>query len=151
MGSTVALSVRTLVEYVFRSGSIEPGFHGTGAMVEGTIIHQKIQKQYKEGDRKEVYLKTEISYGNLLYVVDGRCDGLLVSEDGSFTVEEIKSTSGLLDLLDEGHEVHWAQALMYAYMIALEQELSSIQVKLTYVHRATDEQKACTERCLLKS
>ncbi|MEK4263083.1 helicase C-terminal domain-containing protein [Paenibacillus odorifer] len=142
MGSTVALSVRTLVEYVFRSGSIEPGFHGTGAMVEGTIIHQKIQKQYKEGDRKEVYLKTEISYGNLLYVVDGRCDGLLVSEDGSFTVEEIKSTSGLLDLLDEGHEVHWAQALMYAYMIALEQELSSIQVKLTYVHRATDEQKS---------
>lgn len=151
MSSTVALSVRTLVEYVFRSGSIEPGFHGTGAMVEGTRIHQKIQKQYKEGDRKEVYLKTEIPYRSLLYVVDGRCDGLLVSEDGSFTVEEIKSTSGLLDLLDEGHEVHWAQALMYAYMVALEQELSSIQVKLTYVHRATDEQKACTERCLLKN
>ncbi|MEK4240059.1 helicase C-terminal domain-containing protein [Paenibacillus sp. FSL H7-0714] len=142
MDHTVTLSVRTLVEYVFRSGSIEPGFHGTSSMVEGTRIHQKIQKQYKEGDRKEVYLKTEIPYGSLLFIVDGRCDGLLVSEDGSLTVEEIKSTSGLLDMLEEGHEVHWAQALMYAYMVSLEQELSSIQVKLTYVHRATDEQKS---------
>lgn len=142
MDHTVTLSVRTLVEYVFRSGSIESGFHGTASMVEGTRIHQKIQKQYKEGDRKEVYLKTEIPYGSLLYIVDGRCDGLLISEDGSLTVEEIKSTSGLLDMLDEGHEVHWAQALMYAYMVSLEQEHSSIQVKLTYVHRATDEQKS---------
>ncbi|MEK5257296.1 helicase C-terminal domain-containing protein [Paenibacillus sp. FSL F4-0125] len=142
MDHTVTLSVRTLVEYVFRSGSIESGFHGTASMVEGTRIHQKIQKQYKEGDRKEVYLRTEIPYGSLLYIVDGRCDGLLISEDGSLTVEEIKSTSGLLDMLDEGHEVHWAQALMYAYMVSLEQEHSSIQVKLTYVHRATDEQKS---------
>lgn len=142
MDQTVTLSVRTLVEYVFRSGSIEPGFHGTSSMVEGTRIHQKIQKQYKEGDRKEVYLKTEIPYGSLLYIVDGRCDGLLVSEDGSLTVEEIKSTSGLLDMLEEGHEVHWAQALMYAYMVSLELELSTIQVKLTYVHRANDEQKS---------
>lgn len=142
MDHTITLSVRTLVEYVFRSGSIESGFHGTASMVEGTRIHQKIQKQYKEGDRKEVYLRTEIPYGSLLYIVDGRCDGLLISEDGSLTVEEIKSTSGLLDMLDEGHEVHWAQALMYAYMVSLEQEHSSIQVKLTYVHRATDEQKS---------
>lgn len=142
MSPTVTVSVRTLVEHVFRSGSIEPGFHGTSSMTEGTRIHQKIQKQYKEGDRKEVYLKTEIPYGNLLYIVDGRCDGLLVSEDGYFTVEEIKSTSGVLDLLEEGHEVHWAQALMYAYIVSLEQELSSIQVKLTYVHRGSDEQKS---------
>lgn len=142
MNPTIAISVRTLVEYVFRSGSIESGFHGTTSMVEGTRIHQKLQKQYKEGDRKEVYLTTEIPYGELLYIIDGRCDGLLVSEDGSLTVEEIKSTSGPLDLLDEGQEVHWAQALMYAYIVSLEQELASIQVKLTYVHRGSDEEKS---------
>lgn len=142
MKPAVTLSVRALVEYVFRSGSIEPGFHGTSSMAEGTRIHQKIQQQYKEGDRKEVYLKTEISYGNLLYIIDGRCDGLLVSEEGLYTVEEIKSTSGMLDGLEEGQEVHWAQALMYAYIVSLEQGLSTIQVKLTYVHRGSDEQKS---------
>lgn len=142
MKPAVTLSVRALVEYVFRSGSIEPGFHGTSSMAEGTRIHQKIQQQYKEGDRKEVYLKTEIPYGNLLYIIDGRCDGLLVSEEGLYTVEEIKSTSGMLDGLEEGQEVHWAQALMYAYIVSLEQGLSTIQVKLTYVHRGSDEQKS---------
>lgn len=142
MDHTVTISVRTLVEYAFRSGSIEPGFHSPSSLVEGTRIHQKIQKQYKEGDRKEVYLKTEMVCGELLYIIDGRCDGLLVSEDGSLIVEEIKSTSGLLELIEEGREVHWAQALMYAYMISLEQELSSVEVKLTYVRRGDDEQKS---------
>lgn len=62
-------------------------------MVEGTRIHQHIQKQYKEGDRKEVYLKTEIAHEGLIFRIDGRCDGLLTGEDGSVTVEEIKSTA----------------------------------------------------------
>jgi len=31
---------------------------------------------------------------------------------------------------------------MYAYMVSLEQELSSIQVRLTYVRRGSDEQKS---------
>lgn len=142
MDQKVTISVRTLVEYAFRTGSIEPGFHSSSSLVEGTRIHQRIQKQYKEGDRKEVYLKTEMVYGELLYIVDGRCDGLLVSEDGTPIVEEIKSTSTPLDGLEEGKEVHWAQALMYAYMISLEQGLTSIEVRLTYVHRGEDEQKS---------
>lgn len=138
----VTLSVRALVEYVFSSGSLEQGFRSGAAMVEGTRIHQHIQKQYKEGDRKEVYLKTEIPYEGLLFIIDGRCDGLLTAEDGSLTVEEIKSTAGPLDADMEGREVHWAQALMYAYMISLGQELASIEVKLTYVRRGSEEQRS---------
>ena len=138
----IYLSVRNLVEYVFSSGSLEPGFRSGAAMVEGTRIHQHIQKQYKEGDRKEVYLKTEIPHEGLMFVIDGRCDGLLTGEDGAVTVEEIKSTGELLEPDFAGREVHWAQALMYAYMICLEQELSSIEVKLTYVRRGGEEQQS---------
>lgn len=111
-------------------------------MVEGTRIHQHIQKQYKEGDRKEVYLKTEIAHEGLIFRIDGRCDGLLTGEDGSVTVEEIKSTAGPLEPAFEGREVHWAQAYMYAYMICLAQELTSIEVKLTYVRRGGEEQRS---------
>ncbi|MFC3747441.1 helicase C-terminal domain-containing protein [Paenibacillus sp. GCM10012306] len=142
MKHRISISVRTLVEYVFRSGSLEPGFRSAASMAEGTRIHQKIQKRYKEGDQKEVYLKTEIPYKELLLVVDGRCDGLLLSEEGSLVVEEIKSTGEPLDLLGEGREVHWAQALMYAYMIALEQELTSMEVRLTYVRRGGEEERS---------
>ncbi|WP_310830602.1 ATP-dependent DNA helicase [Paenibacillus pedocola] len=137
-----SLSVRTLVEYVFSSGSLEPGFRSGAAMAEGTRIHQHIQKQYKEGDRKEVYLKTEIPHEGLLFVIDGRCDGLLTGENGTVTVEEIKSTAELLEPDFAGRDVHWAQALMYAYMICLEQELAGIEVKLTYVRRGGEEQQS---------
>ncbi|MBW4082164.1 ATP-dependent DNA helicase [Paenibacillus sp. S150] len=139
-GTEVFLSVRTLVEYAFSSGSLEPGFRSGAAMAEGTRIHQHIQKQYKEGDRKEVYLKAAIPHNGLLFIIDGRCDGLLTGEDGSLTVEEIKSIAGPLDSAIEGREVHWAQALMYAYMVTLEQKLPSIEVKLTYVRRGSEEQ-----------
>lgn len=146
MKHEVAISVRALVEYAFRSGSIEPGFHSAASMAEGTRIHQKIQTQYKEEDQKEVYLRIEIPHKELLFIVDGRCDGLLVSEAGELIVEEIKSTFGPLDLLGEGREVHWAQALMYAFMISYEQGLSSIQVRLTYVRRDGEEQRSLHRR-----
>lgn len=136
----ITLSVRALVEFAYSSGSLEPGFRSGAAMAEGTRSHQLIQKQYKEGDRKEVYLKTGIAYGELLFQIDGRCDGLLTAEDGSLTVEEIKSMAGIPDPALEGKEVHWAQAYMYAYMLATDLELPCIQVKLTYVQRGSEAQ-----------
>jgi DNA excision repair protein ERCC-2 len=142
MQHIISISVRALVEYVFRSGSIEPGFRSAASMVEGTRIHQKIQNRYKEEDRKEVYLKIEISHQELLLVVDGRCDGLLLAEDGKLIIEEIKSTAELLDMLGEGREVHWAQSLMYAYMVAVEQGLAAIEVRLTYVRRGGEEERS---------
>ncbi|WP_246553137.1 helicase C-terminal domain-containing protein [Paenibacillus tritici] len=136
----ITLSVRALVEFAYSSGSLEPGFRSGAAMSEGTRSHQLIQKQYKEGDRKEVYLQTEILHGSLRFKIDGRCDGLLAAEDGSLTVEEIKSIAGIPDSSLEGREVHWAQAYMYAYMLATDLGLPSIQVKLTYVQRGSEAQ-----------
>jgi len=146
MKERVTISVRTLVEYAFRSGSIEPGFRSAASMAEGTRIHQKIQKQYKDGDRKEVYVKTEIPCAGLVFIIDGRCDGLLASETGRLTVEEIKSTAEPLEGIGEGRPVHWAQALMYAYMIVEEQSLPDMDVRLTYVQSASEEQISLERR-----
>ncbi|WP_379130123.1 helicase C-terminal domain-containing protein [Paenibacillus sp. sgz500958] len=146
MNHTVSISVRSLVEYCFRSGSIEPGFRSTASMAEGTRIHQKVQKQYQEKDQKEVYVKAEIPYSGLLFRIDGRCDGLLISDAGTLIVEEIKSTAEPLDRLAEGRPVHWAQAVMYAYMIAAEQSLPAMDVRLTYVHTGSEEQMSLDRR-----
>ncbi|MET3207298.1 UNVERIFIED_CONTAM: hypothetical protein ABIC26_000232 [Paenibacillus sp. PvR008] len=62
MKEPIRISVRPLVEYVHRSGSIHGGFRSNSSMLEGTRVHQLIQKSYKEHDRKEVHLRTEIPY-----------------------------------------------------------------------------------------
>ena len=101
MTTTIRISVRPLVEYVYRSGSIRPGFRTNASMQEGTRIHQRVQKEYTEEDLKEIVLEAEIQHGDLTYVVEGRCDGLIRLE-GQLTVDEIKSTAGNLDDLGAG-------------------------------------------------
>ncbi|MBO9131031.1 ATP-dependent DNA helicase [Bacillus sp. 165] len=145
MFTQVKISVRSLVEYVFRSGSIEAGFQTGSSLIEGTRAHQKIQATYGETDEKEVYVKAEIPYEQLMVVIEGRCDGLLSSEEG-ITVEEIKSTRTDLDFITaESYPVHWAQAKCYAYMYAKEHDLREMHVQLTYVHVETEEQKIFTQ------
>ncbi|WP_147534760.1 helicase C-terminal domain-containing protein [Bacillus marasmi] len=147
MSYEVSLSVRALVEYVYSSGSIDVRFRSQSAMIDGTRIHQKIQKTYKEGDQKEVYLRTELPFEDLLFVIDGRCDGLL-AEDGGLCIDEIKSFSLSLDEVDpDGYPVHWAQAKLYAYMIATQQNISEIHVQLTYAHVKTDDKRVMRKQC----
>ncbi|WP_160722858.1 ATP-dependent DNA helicase [Bacillus sp. USDA818B3_A] len=146
MTTEVRISVRTLVEYVFSSGSIDARFRSQTALTDGTRIHQKIQKSYKEGDQKEVYVSTEIPYDGLIYIIDGRCDGLLFDDD-SVIIDEIKSFSQPSGQWDtEGYPVHWAQAKMYAYIIAKDRELEEMDVQLTYVHVETEEKKIFKQR-----
>jgi DNA excision repair protein ERCC-2 len=135
------ISVRTLVEYVFQSGSIDSRFRSQTTLLDGTRIHQKIQKTYEENDKKEVYLKSEMSFEGLTYIIDGRCDGLLMRDD-EVIIDEIKSFSQSLDKLDEeGVPVHWAQAKLYAYMYSIDHNLPAISVQLTYVHVETEEKR----------
>ncbi|MCR2805252.1 ATP-dependent DNA helicase [Paenibacillus soyae] len=136
----VSLSVRHLVEYVYLSGSIDNRLQTVDAMHEGTKAHLRVQGEYGEGDRKEVYLKAEIPCGELLFSVDGRADGVLATEPIP-TIDEIKSTAGDLGRVREegGFPVHWAQAWFYAYMYARDTGAPSMRIQLTYVNTVTEE------------
>ncbi|PLS08568.1 ATP-dependent DNA helicase [Neobacillus cucumis] len=148
MTTKVQISVRTLVEYVFKSGSIDSRFRTQTSLIDGTRIHQKIQKTYQEGDQKEVYVSLEVPYDDLTYIIDGRCDGLLFRE-GFVIIDEIKSFSQPFEQLDtEGYPVHWAQAKMYAYIVAKDRELTEMDVQLTYVHIETEEKRTIIQRYL---
>lgn len=141
MTKEIRISVRALVEYVYSSGSIDARFRSQTSFVDGTRIHQKIQKNYGEFDQKEVYLSASIPFENLTFIIDGRCDGLLFIDD-TVIVDEIKSFSQPLEQIDEaGYPVHWAQAKLYAYIFASHQKLEKISVQLTYVHVETEEKR----------
>ncbi|OBG93570.1 ATP-dependent helicase [Mycobacterium sp. E3298] len=122
-----------------RSGDLTSGFRQTASLADGIKAHQQVQEAYGDQDCKEVQLKAEIPCGDLLFAIEGRCDGLLVGEGGHVTIEEIKSTSGSLPLVEaETPEVHWAQAYCYAYMYAKAEGIGRIQVRMTYVKTGGD-------------
>nr|WP_202410157.1 ATP-dependent DNA helicase [Pontibacillus yanchengensis] len=136
----VHTSVRPLVEYVFRSGSITSGFQSTSTMTEGTKAHQYIQSQYKDTDKKEVFFQQRIPFRDLIFDIEGRCDGLLF-QDNKVVIEEIKSTQQHIEEIDkEDKPVHWAQAKVYAYMHASKHKLTDIDIQLTYIQVDTYEQ-----------
>ncbi|WP_422658694.1 ATP-dependent DNA helicase [Paenibacillus sp. EC2-1] len=134
MSHTIQISVRPLVEYVFRSGSITSGFRTATTLSEGTRAHQQVQREYGEQDQKEVHLEAEIPFKDLIFAVEGRCDGLIIGDgNGPVMIDEIKSTSGNLDEIHEDtYPVHWAQAQMYAYMYAKLHSAKEMSVQLTY-------------------
>lgn len=133
MSEQFQLSVRSLVEYVYRQGSIQSGFKSNISLSEGTAAHQKLQTLYHEEDRKEVYLQTDLTYRDLSFKIDGRCDGLL-KENERITIDEIKSTLDWESVTENTYPVHWAQAKCYAFMYIEDTDLKEIQVQLTYVH-----------------
>ncbi len=141
MQNKVKISVRALVEYIYRSGSIETGFRSSVSLSEGTRLHQNIQKQYGEKDQKEVPLLANISCGGLEFILEGRCDGLL-QRNNSFIIDEIKSVSRpLAEIGEETFPVHWAQAKCYAYIFMMNHDLKQMIVQLTYVQSDTLEEK----------
>ena len=147
MFDAIYISVRTLVEHVFRSGSIDSRFRSQSTLLDGTRIHQLIQKTYQESDRKEVYLRTEMKVKDLSFIIDGRCDGLLFRDD-VVVIDEIKSYSQPSEQIQQGgYPVHWAQAKLYAYMYAKENVLEKIAVQLTYVQVDTLEKTYFKEIC----
>jgi DNA excision repair protein ERCC-2 len=137
----IQVSIRGLVEYVFRTGSIDLRFRTSMPLTEGTKAHQKLQSTYRDTDEKEVPLRTEIDFNGYRYEVEGRCDGLLYDHQ-VVTIDEIKSTStDLLNLPEDGYEVHWAQAKFYAYIFLKNQDkqMETINVRLTYYQIETEE------------
>lgn len=73
------ISVRNLVEFIFRSGDIDNRsgkLQSADAMLEGTRIHKKIQKSKGEGYIAEVPLTYVISTDLYDLTIEGRADGI---------------------------------------------------------------------------
>ena len=137
----VVISIRNLVEFVLMSGDLDSRFTGSSRALEGTRAHQKIQKSYGEEYTPEVTLKYSFEYENYNMTVQGRADGILI-EKNNVVVDEIKSTTIPLDLLDENRNLtHWGQAKCYGYIYAKEKNLKVIDIQLTYYNLDTDETK----------
>ena len=142
----IKISVRALVEFILREGDID-NRHGRGfsseAMQEGSRIHRKIQRGMGDDYHAEVPLRITIEEEDYQLIVEGRADGICTLDEGTgaVMVDEIKGVYQNLEFLDAPVHVHRAQAMCYAYIYALKQELDEIDVQLTYCNLDTEELK----------
>lgn len=130
----IKISVRNLVEFLLREGDIDSRHtHSSdNAMQEGSRVHRKIQKSMGSDYHAEVPLSFAYipEKNDFTIILDGRADGII---DGDIvTIDEIKGTYRHLEKMDEPEAVHLAQAKCYAYMYSTENELSDINVRITY-------------------
>ncbi|TPF98075.1 helicase C-terminal domain-containing protein [Clostridium perfringens] len=128
----IKISIRNLVEFVLRRGSIDSRIKASVRALEGIKGHKKIQSSYSEKDRAEVTLKEDIDFEDFTLRVEGRADGIL-EENEKIIIDEIKTTKkNVMDIDYDFNELHWAQAKVYAYIYSKEKDLDSIIVQLTY-------------------
>lgn len=135
----VKASVRGLVEFVLRSGDLSASFAGSSRMVEGSRIHRKIQQAQGEEYEAEVSLAIVVERPEVILQISGRADGIITARDEAgekqITIDEIKSVTDELETIEEDYNLlHWAQAKCYGYIYAIQQELKTISVQISYCH-----------------
>lgn len=162
------ISVRNLVEFIFRGGDIDNRagkMASAEAMMEGSRIHRKIQKSMDTSYQAEVPLKIEWKANDYVLVVEGRADGIAYGkfqpdlpaatesvlqpemefaaeippeEEISF-IDEIKGVYRNVAAMEQPVYVHKAQAMCYAYIYAKQNRLERIGVQMTYCNLDTEE------------
>ncbi|MDE7063100.1 MAG: ATP-dependent DNA helicase, partial [Lachnospiraceae bacterium] len=141
----IRISVRSLVEFVLRSGDIDNrvgGVDSREAMQAGSRLHRKIQKKMGVSYHAEVPLKLVVEEEDYQLVVEGRAEGMIIEDQ--VTIDEIKGIYRNLEFLEEPIGVHLAQAKCYAYIYGIQHDLLQVNVQMTYGNLDTDERKYFT-------
>ena len=135
----IRISVRSLVEFILRSGSIDnrKGAAPDNAMAEGGRIHRMIQRRMGSDYQAEVVMLYSWSTPAYDLVVEGRADGVINGD--VVTIDEIKGTYRDLEKMKEPVDVHLAQAKCYASMYAREHDSAQMKVRMTYCNMETEE------------
>lgn len=132
MADTHKVAVKNMVSRVLRSGDLRIAFLGPHRARDGIRIHRQLQKKRPAHYTAEVPVSLTVAADNVNLLVSGRIDGVYQGTDGC-AIEEIKTTVLSLERLRRQPDpVHLGQALCYAYMFAVGEDLERIEVQVTY-------------------
>ena len=160
----IRISVRSLVEFILRSGDIDNrrAVAPDNAMQEGGRIHRMLQRRMGSDYHAEVSLHYIYDTGDYQIHVEGRADGIILQAGGDIpqqpelesdqapvaikdrvtvTVDEIKGTYRDIHRIREAVPVHLAQAKCYAYIYGRQNDLAHVRVRITYCNIDTEEIK----------
>ena len=131
----IQISAGELSEFCFPEGSLEV-MPTLERMFEGTSAHKKLQNAYKENEsikyEREVPLEYIKDYGTFTLKIQGRADGIFFDKK-DYYIHEIKSTYCAKDSINAPlKRAHKAQMMIYAFIYALNNNLSQIKGRLSY-------------------
>lgn len=136
MSLALTLPIRQLVEFLLQSGSIDSRSSGFDRAQEGARLHRMLQRTAVKAHpdyQAEVSLRQSYTAEGIDYCLEGRADGIFTAEDGSVTIDEIKTTTLPVEqITGEQTPAHWAQGQVYAAIWAAQQKLDRVRVQLTY-------------------
>ncbi|RYG10584.1 MAG: ATP-dependent DNA helicase, partial [Chitinophagaceae bacterium] len=128
------VSVKALVEFSAKSGSLDRKFTPGPTALEGIEGHKRVADNRPENYQKEVSFSTQ--YKDLL--IRGRADGYQPDRN---CIEEIKTFYGDFNKIPENHRIlHWAQAKMYGWMWCKQYEKNEVSLALVYFHLGDGEE-----------
>ena len=130
----IKLSVHQLVDFLLRTGDIDSRVFNNNTMLAGTKIHASYQSKQNNMYLSEVQLSYDFYIQKYHIKLFGRADGIIIKNDKSVIIDEIKST--ILDLetcYEKQGNWHLGQAICYAFMYAKTNNLNDIGVNLTYI------------------
>jgi len=139
----VKISVRSLVEFILRSGDIDnrtDSGYDTDAMQAGSRIHKRIQKSMGKQYRPEVSLSRTFTDGDLNLTVEGRADGILTDENG-ILIDEIKGIYADIHFLKEPYPLHLAQVKCYAAIFSNQEKTDPVLCRVTYASLSREEEE----------
>jgi DNA excision repair protein ERCC-2 len=130
------VQVRELVEFVLRRGDLggEGEFVGSDRALAGIRGHQKIQRSRPTGYLTELPVEHAVDADEFTLQIRGRIDGLLITSE-LVLLEEIKTVRGAWNR--EADPLHWAQARIYGFIHAQQQELKALDIQLVYLELET--------------
>ena len=152
MEKSLTLSVHQLVDFLLRTGYIDNLFFNRSSMTEGTRIHGEYQAKQGSDYMSEYPLLHRFVVDGVDITLQGRADGIIKRKNGEFVIDEIKSTVEDLKVFrDDNFDWHIGQAKCYALLFAIEQNLETISVRLTYIKQGQEREKRIEEYFFFRS
>lgn len=137
----LTIAVRALCEFTAKSGDLDLRFTPSPTAQEGMEGHALVVSRRGAGYQRERVLSGE--YGPLR--VRGRADGF---DPQQRRLEEIKTHRGSLERQPDNHRaLHWAQAMVYGWLVCLEDGLDEIALALVYLDVGTQRETVFTQVC----
>ena len=142
MDKSLRLSVHQLVDFLLRSGDIDNRVFNRSSMNEGSRLHAVYQSKQSKNYMSEYPLAVSLTVDEVDILLEGRADGIIKRSDGSYVIDEIKTTVEELKKFHEDNlEWHLGQAKCYAYMFAKLNGLEFIGIKLTYIRQGKEKEQ----------
>jgi DNA excision repair protein ERCC-2 len=130
MPQSLTVSVRALCEFAAKRGHLDHRFTPAPSASDGSFAHRYVQARRPSDYQSERHLE-----GLLAGVhVRGRADGYDAKQN---RLEEIKTRlTHTAPVAQEQQHLHWAQAKVYAALLAATDHLEQVEVALVYIDLA---------------